>query len=313
MARNASASSGVGFGAQVHLPGVPVGRLGSRGGVQPQSRQGAQAARCRGRRGRAHRSARADHARRHRRRRDQHAAGDASSRSPIAALNAGKHVALREAVRDRRATRPREMRDAARAQRPHGDGRARVPATRRSARYIKQLLAEGYIGKFQLCTIELFLDRYVTRAAAAADVAGLQGGGRRHCSARSARTTSMGCATGSAKSPPCTGQLATLRPDVLDRRRRSDRQGRNRRHVPVHAAIRERRHGDDDRVVRRDAGARRADRRHGRRRHADRRAGGAQSDGRRRRRRRAATARRCARSPTPAQLHCRSPTRAIIG
>jgi predicted dehydrogenase len=29
--------------------------------------------------------------------------------------------------------------------------------------YIKQLLAEGYIGKFQLCTIELFLDRYVTR------------------------------------------------------------------------------------------------------------------------------------------------------
>ena len=28
--------------------------------------------------------------------------------------------------------------------------------------YIKQLLTEGYIGKFQLCTIELFLDRYVT-------------------------------------------------------------------------------------------------------------------------------------------------------
>ncbi len=29
--------------------------------------------------------------------------------------------------------------------------------------YIKQLLTEGYIGKFQLCTIELFLDRYVTK------------------------------------------------------------------------------------------------------------------------------------------------------
>ena len=28
--------------------------------------------------------------------------------------------------------------------------------------YIKQLLDEGYIGKFRMCTIELFLDRYVT-------------------------------------------------------------------------------------------------------------------------------------------------------
>ena len=28
--------------------------------------------------------------------------------------------------------------------------------------YIKELLDEGYIGKFRLCTIELFLDRYVT-------------------------------------------------------------------------------------------------------------------------------------------------------
>ncbi len=29
--------------------------------------------------------------------------------------------------------------------------------------YIKELLDSGYIGRFQLCTIELFLDRYVTR------------------------------------------------------------------------------------------------------------------------------------------------------
>src|SRR6202035_1840551 len=29
--------------------------------------------------------------------------------------------------------------------------------------YIRQLLAEGYIGRFQLCTMELFLDRYVSR------------------------------------------------------------------------------------------------------------------------------------------------------
>ena len=28
--------------------------------------------------------------------------------------------------------------------------------------YVKELLDEGYIGKFRLCTIELFLDRYVT-------------------------------------------------------------------------------------------------------------------------------------------------------
>ena len=28
--------------------------------------------------------------------------------------------------------------------------------------YIKQLLDEGYIGRFRMCTIELFLDRYIT-------------------------------------------------------------------------------------------------------------------------------------------------------
>ncbi len=51
--------------------------------------------------------------------------------------------------------------------------------------YIKQLLADGYIGKFQLCTIELFLDRYVTPSAAPAELDGEQR--RRRRPARCAR------------------------------------------------------------------------------------------------------------------------------
>jgi predicted dehydrogenase len=78
----------------------------------------------------------------------------------VAALEAGKHVLCEKpfALDAREAA---AMCDAAKA-----SGRTAMVGhefrhTPQRA-YIKQLLADGYIGKFQLCTIELFLDRYVT-------------------------------------------------------------------------------------------------------------------------------------------------------
>jgi predicted dehydrogenase len=81
--------------------------------------------------------------------------------------------------------------------------------------YIKELLSDGYIGKFQLCTIELFLDRYVTAAprplswmASNADGGGLLGAlgshyidGLRHWFGEVATVS---------------GRLAALRPEVVD-------------------------------------------------------------------------------------------------
>ena len=79
----------------------------------------------------------------------------------IAALRAGKHV-LCEKPFALNAVQAAEMRDAARA-----SGRTAMVGhefrhTPQRA-YVKELLDGGYIGRFQLCTIELFLDRYVTR------------------------------------------------------------------------------------------------------------------------------------------------------
>jgi predicted dehydrogenase len=78
----------------------------------------------------------------------------------IAALKAGKHV-LCEKPFALDAKEAAAMLDAAEA-----SGRTAMVGhefrhTPQRA-YIKQLLTDGYIGKFQLCTIELFLDRYVT-------------------------------------------------------------------------------------------------------------------------------------------------------
>jgi predicted dehydrogenase len=79
----------------------------------------------------------------------------------MAALKAGKHV-LCEKPFALNAAQAAEMRDAA-----EKSGRTAMVAhefrhTPQRA-YIKQLLAENHIGKFQLCTMELFLDRYVTK------------------------------------------------------------------------------------------------------------------------------------------------------
>ena len=78
----------------------------------------------------------------------------------MAALAAGKHVVCEKPFA-LTAAQALEMRDAAaRAKRT-----AMVAHEFRFApqrRFIKHLVADGYIGRFNLCTIELFLDRYVT-------------------------------------------------------------------------------------------------------------------------------------------------------
>ena len=79
----------------------------------------------------------------------------------IAALKAGKHV-MCEKPFAMNASEAAGMRDAAKT-----SGRTAMVGhefrhTPQRA-YIKALLDEGYVGKPQLCTIELFLDRYVTK------------------------------------------------------------------------------------------------------------------------------------------------------
>ena len=131
----------------------------------------------------------------------------------IAALAAGKHVLCEKpfALDAHQAT---AMRDAA-----EKSGRTAMVAhefrhTPQRA-YIKQLLAENHIGKFRLCTMELFLDRYVTPAprpltwnAYKAEGGGLLGAlgshyidGLRHWFGDVATVS---------------GSLATLRPDLVD-------------------------------------------------------------------------------------------------
>jgi predicted dehydrogenase len=137
----------------------------------------------------------------------------AHSELAIAALRAGKHVLCEKPF----ATDAREakaMRDAAEA-----SGRTAMVGhefrhTPQRA-YIRRLLADGYVGRFRLCTIELFLDRYVTPQprpltwnAFKADGGGVLGAlgshyidGLRHWFGEVASVW---------------GRLDTLRPDLLD-------------------------------------------------------------------------------------------------
>ena len=79
----------------------------------------------------------------------------------IATLRAGKHV-LCEKPFAMNAREAAEMRDEA-------EQTARTAMVGHEFRhtpqraYIKALLDDGYVGRFRMCTIELFLDRYVTR------------------------------------------------------------------------------------------------------------------------------------------------------
>ena len=133
----------------------------------------------------------------------------------VAALRAGKHV-LCEKPFAMDAKEAAQMLDAAQT-----SGRTAMVGhefrhTPQRA-YVKQLLDEGYLGRFELCTIELFLDRYVTREprplawmAHEAEGGGLLGAlgshyvdGLRHWFGEVASVS---------------GRLAALRPDVKDAR-----------------------------------------------------------------------------------------------
>jgi predicted dehydrogenase len=131
----------------------------------------------------------------------------------IAALKAGKYVLCEKpfAIDVSQAT---EMRDAAAKSGLTAMIAHEFRHTPQRA-YIKQLIGDGYIGRFQLCTIELFLDRYVTATprplswmasdAAGGGLLGALGShyidGLRHWFGDIATVT---------------GSLAGLRPDVLD-------------------------------------------------------------------------------------------------
>jgi predicted dehydrogenase len=131
----------------------------------------------------------------------------------MAALRAGKHV-LCEKPFALDAKQGREMLDAAEKSRRTAMVAHEFRHTPQRA-YIKQLLAEGYIGRFRLCTIELFLDRYVTREprpytwlARKADGGGLLGALGSHYI--------DGLRYWFGEVDSVAGQLATLRPDLVD-------------------------------------------------------------------------------------------------
>ena len=131
----------------------------------------------------------------------------------IAALRAGKHV-LCEKPFALDAAQAAAMTDAA-------DGSGRTAMVGHEFRhtpqraYIKALLGDGYIGRFQLCTVELFLDRYVTRElrpltwmASHAEGGGLLGALGSHY------IDALRDWFGEVAS--VSGRLLTLRPDLVD-------------------------------------------------------------------------------------------------
>ena len=134
-------------------------------------------------------------------------------RLAVAALDAGKHVLCEKPFALDTADATAMQQAAARSGRTAMVGHEFRHAPQRA--YIKALLGDDYVGRFQLCTIELFLDRYVTREprpltwlAHRADGGGLLGAlgshyidGLRHW---------FGDVTAAS------GRLLTLRPDVVD-------------------------------------------------------------------------------------------------
>jgi predicted dehydrogenase len=78
----------------------------------------------------------------------------------IAALKAGKHVLCEKpfAIDAREGAAMRDAADASGRTAMVGHEFRHTP----QRAYVKELLSDEYVGKFQLCTIELFLDRYVT-------------------------------------------------------------------------------------------------------------------------------------------------------
>jgi predicted dehydrogenase len=133
----------------------------------------------------------------------------------IAALERGKHV-MCEKPFALDAAQAAQMRDAAeRSGRTAMVGHEFRHAPQRA--YVRQLLDDGYLGTVRLCTIELFLDRYVTREprpltwlAHEAEGGGLLGALGSHYV--------DGLRHWFGEVVSVTGRLSTLRPDVADPR-----------------------------------------------------------------------------------------------
>lgn len=81
--------------------------------------------------------------------------------------------------------------------------------------YIRQLVAEDYIGKFQLCTLELFLDRYVSREPRALTWQAYKSEGGGLLGALGSHYID-GLRFWFGEIASVTGWLAGLRPDVVD-------------------------------------------------------------------------------------------------
>jgi predicted dehydrogenase len=131
----------------------------------------------------------------------------------LAALAAGKHV-LCEKPFAMNAAQAEEMRAAAEKARRTAMVAHEFRHTPQRA-YIRDLVHEGYIGRFRLCTIELFLDRYATKeprrlswSARKSDGGGLLGALGSHY------IDALRHWFGEVAS--VSGRLETLRPDLVD-------------------------------------------------------------------------------------------------
>jgi predicted dehydrogenase len=131
----------------------------------------------------------------------------------IAALNAGKHV-LCEKPFALDARQGEEMRAAAEKSGLTAMIAHEFRHTPQRA-YIRQLIAEGYIGKFELCTIELFLDRYMTREPRPLTWNAYQPEGGGLLGALGSHYID-GLRFWFGEIASVTGWLAALRPDVVD-------------------------------------------------------------------------------------------------
>lgn len=131
----------------------------------------------------------------------------------LAALEAGKHV-LCEKPFALNAKQAREMLD-----RAGKSGRTAMVAhefrhTPQRA-YIKQLLGEGYIGQFQLCTVELFLDRALSAAPRPATWGAYKANGGGLLGALGSHYID-GLRYWLGEVATVSGKVATMRPDMLD-------------------------------------------------------------------------------------------------
>jgi predicted dehydrogenase len=131
----------------------------------------------------------------------------------IAALRAGKHVLCEKpfAIDAKQAS---QMRDAAeRSGRTAMVGHEFRHTPQRA--FIKELLDQGAIGRFQLCTIELFLDRYVAREPRPLTWMAQESEGGGVLGALGSHYID-GLLHWFGDVAAVTGRLAMLRPDVVD-------------------------------------------------------------------------------------------------